>query len=142
MANLPTNPSETLRKLNPHLYGAAAAVTLLEKVAEAKQRRIRQDHKPLLNKLETEALTYLQQLFPGTKFMPQAKRYRLANGVWYKPDFTAMLNGVEQCWEVKGPHAWRAGMNALKVAAHAWPQIYWTLLWKDNGQWRSQIIIP
>lgn len=140
MANLPTNPSETLRKLNPHLYGAAVA--LVEKIATPKERRIRQDHKPLLNKLETEAQEYLQRVHPNVKFVPQGKRFRLANGVWYKPDFTAIVDGVERCWEIKGPHAWRGGKENLKCAASAWPQTLWTLLWKENGQWRSQTIIP
>lgn len=108
-------------------------------------KRLRQDTKPLLNKLETEFHERLQFLYPGQDFHPQAKRFRLANGIWYKPDFTADACknfSSEVAWEVKGPHVFRGGFENLKVAAHEWPHVQWWLVWKENGDWKQQEILP
>lgn len=156
MATLPNNPSETLRKLNPHLYNALGdevnvsccplsletktAFDVLKRCATGK--RLRQDPKPLMNKLETELFNYLQRLYPKVKLHAQAKRYKLANGLWYKPDLTAVMDGREFAWEAKGPHAFRGGFENLKFAATAWPEVNWTLIWKDGNGWRSQKILP
>lgn len=105
-------------------------------------KRIRQSSKPLLNQLETEFLVRLHDVYPSLKIRPQAKRYRLANGIWYKPDFTAVTVDGEMAWEVKGPHAFRGGFENLKVAASSYPEIRWILVWKENGQWQEQEVLP
>src|SRR6185369_15972416 len=70
----------------------------------APAKRVRQSSKPLMNKLETEFYERICNLFPNVRC--QAKRYRLGNGVWYKPDFTISGCGfTETAWEVKGPYA-------------------------------------
>lgn len=145
MASLPTNPSETLRKLNPHLYGDSVVV-LSNKAGipttKVTIKRLRQDPKPLMNKLEQDLFNYLQRLYPKVKLHAQAKRFRLANGLWYKPDLTAVLDGQETAWEAKGPHAFRGGFENLKFAASAWPEVNWILMWKNDDGWRSQKILP
>lgn len=102
-------------------------------------RRIRQDHRPLMNKLEESFLGEL--LLRGQRkedILIQAIRFRLANGLWYKPDFV-----VWPCaWEVKGPHAWRGGYENLKMAAATYPHISWVLVWKEHGRWCEQKILP
>jgi len=110
-------------------------------------KRIRQDAKPRLNKLEQEWLTYLRSFWPNQYiFRAQDKRYELANGWWFKPDVTCSLFvDRETCWEVKGPKAarWsRRGEMTLKAAARAWPEVRWILVWKEGGEWRTQEVLP
>lgn len=103
-------------------------------------KRIRQDHKPLLNKLESEFKDYLSPL--GIPVIAQSLRFKLANGLWYKPDFVYISMGKVVCYEVKGPHAFRGGFENLKMAAHQYPQIDWMLAWKRGGQWQLQPVLP
>jgi hypothetical protein len=79
----------------------------------------------------------------------------LANGIWYKPDFfvpgssyisseVGSLAYPEQsiAWEVKGPHAFRGGMENLKVAARVHPWCRFYLVWKLDGMWKEQEVLP
>lgn len=125
----------------PHSGEAGKA----DKPAEqATPRRLRQSSKPLMNKLETQFHNRLMYLYPGNDFHPQAKRFKLGNGIWFKPDFTASGKNFSQevAWEVKGPHAFRGGFENLKVAAGLWPEVKWILVWKDGGEWRQQTVLP
>lgn len=132
-------------EMNPMNYAMGKPAYQLRPNPKPK-KRLRQDTKPLLNNLEQRFYRYLQCLFPGDKIVPQGKRYRLANGLWYKPDFTAVMNvdpvvgWMEYAWEVKGPHAFRGGFENLKMAAATYPQVFWTLAWFDSG-WMTQRIL-
>lgn len=109
-------------------------------------KRIRQSDKPLMNKLESEYFAFLKAIYPFAHIRAQAKRFRLGNGIWYKPDFTSVLHYgdsmKETAWEVKGPHAFRGGFENLKVAASLYPEIKWILVWKQNGKWQEQEVLP
>lgn len=72
----------------------------------------------------------------------QAIRFRLANGVSYTPDFTAIDSDGQFAFEVKGEKAWDDSIVKLKVAASTYPEIRWVLVWKDAGGWKSQIVNP
>ena len=74
----------------------------------------------------------------------QSKRYKLGNGIWFKPDMTGndTRDGRETAYEVKGPHAFRGGFENLKVAAHQWPEVRWLLVWKERGEWKQQEVLP
>lgn len=137
MNEIPTQVSNSTRRRNPHLYGGAQPTVALEPA-----KRIRQDTKPLLNKLETDFLRYISLIHPMARFRLQARRYKLGNGIWYKPDITALINDREHAWEVKGPHAFRGGLENLKVAAHAFPEVRWILAWKDGSRWMLQEVLP
>lgn len=106
------------------------------------KKRIRQSAKPLMNKLETDFFLYIMRHLPDAKIRAQAKRYKLANGLWYKPDFIAQVHGRETAWEVKGPHAFRGGFENLKMAAHEWPEVKFILAWKEGGSWNTQDVLP
>ena len=123
---------------------AEASHAIAVQVAAPAERRIRQSQKPKMNKLEKEALAWLQACYPGNEFKPQAKRYELATGHWYKPDFTTAGKSfsTETAFEVKGPHAFRGGFENLKVAARVWPEVRWILMWKESGVWKQQTILP
>lgn len=112
-------------------------------------KRIRQASKPLLNKLEQEyydRFGYAHQVRSTHTeiWTMQSLKFKLANGLWYKPDFfiihtTSVQNvGIE----VKGPHAFRGGFENLKMAAHQYPWIKWVLVWKENGEWVEQVVLP
>jgi hypothetical protein len=139
--------SEAVRLRNPHLFATRSAGEVpftATRPVEAKSRRLRQDTKPLMNALETRLLGHLQAqpVHAGVPIRPQAKRYRLANGLWYKPDFTAILGGTECAWEAKGPKAFRGGFENLKMAAAQWPEVMFFLMWEDAGVWKQQMILP
>ena len=112
-------------------------------------RRLRQDTKPMLNKLETRALDYLRAIHPSLRWKTQALRFMLANGLWYKPDLIAFLYGDPEHWmvayEVKGPHSFRGGFENLKMAASRYPDIAWFLIWEESprsNRWLTQEILP
>lgn len=137
---LPNNPSESTKRRNPHLFTLQSQPV---SVTVAKKVRIRQSSKPLLNKLESEYLKMLQS-HSGCEIFPQAVRFRLGNGIWYKPDFIVItpmhdVLGIE----VKGPKAFRGGFENLKVAASLYKWIRWKLVWKDEqGEWTTQPVLP
>lgn len=143
---------------NPDLAGENPRATSPVQQVQVLPRptsRIRQSSAPLMNKLETEWFNVIQHKYPNyPPVRPQAKRYRLGNGIWFKPDFSASswpnrnpddtVRGadMETCWEVKGPHAFRGGFENLKVAAGLWPEVRWVLAWKQDGQWMTQEVLP
>lgn len=104
--------------------------------------RIRQDQKPLMNKLEEEF--YLTHGLPSMKsaVTVQGIRFRLGNGIWYKPDFVIWNPVRPRAIEVKGPHAFRGGFENLKVAASLYQWIDWRLVWKEDGEWCEQSVKP
>lgn len=149
--------SESTRKLNPHLFDAPAAgfkigKTLVEVFRNEGSsvgqpgKRIRQDAKPLMNKLEQRFFNCLKaRLCDEPTLRAQAKRYKIANGAWYKPDITANVNGFETAWECKGPKQMKnmaRAMLVIKVAAAQWPDVRWNLVWEENGQWKTQEVLP
>lgn len=116
--------------------------------SESNPRRIKQRTKPLMNKLEAEWFGIINSQFPNyPRPRAQAKRYMIANGVGYTPDFTAsdwpcQTGSTETAWEVKGPHAFDGALDKLKMAAAAWPEVRWILVWKENGKWCEQEVLP
>lgn len=134
---LPSNPTAAFIRRNPHLYPPSCPVVPSEHPKPAK--RIRQSSAPLMNKLETEFYATLHEF---ENVMIQALRFKLGNGIWYKPDFCTIFAGVVHCWEVKGPHSFRGGMENLKVAAGLYPQIRWILVWDQDGAWCQQTVLP
>jgi len=105
------------------------------------RKRIRQDEKPLMNKLEQEYHDTF--LIEENNVCIQSMRFRLATGLWYKPDFFYInYDGLPSAIEVKGPHAYRGGFENLKMAAHQYQWINWVLAWKENGGWKEQVVLP
>lgn len=140
MSSIPQNVSESVRKINPHLYDAVPPGKVAPPVVAGK--RIRQDPKPIMNKLETDWFKMLCLQFPEKAITIQALKFRLGNGIFYKPDFVVFSSVLIYAYEVKGPHAFRGGFENLKVAAGMYPAIYWTLIWKEDGQWKEQVVKP
>ena len=109
------------------------------------KKRVRQSSKPLMNKLEAEFFNHMKcqylEIGYGSEILAQALRFRLGNGIWYKPDFVQIRpSGRWTIYEVKGPHAFRGGLENLKIAASQYPLIQWVLAWKEGGEWVTQEI--
>lgn len=118
----------------------ARAKAELPMIQEPKPRkRIRQSSKPELNKLEKEFQCYVEE-HTDLCLISQSFRFKLGNGIWYKPDFVCFEPMV--CYEIKGPHSFRGGFENLKVAASKYPQFTWKLMWKEGNQWEEQIVLP
>lgn len=106
-------------------------------------RRIRQNPKPLLNKLESEWFNHLKSVPAYHRIRCQAVRFRIANGIYYTPDFTCLNEcGLGFAFEVKGRYAFDGSLDKLKLAANEYPEVQWNLVWKENGAWKSQTVLP
>lgn len=138
--------SKSFMRLNPHLFGhggeGGAEHDFIEAVNQPKPKRIRQNSKPLLNKLESEFAALLTAR--GWLFHSQSVTLKLANGVRYTPDFFSFRSFVGNpfAWEVKGRHAWEDSLLKLKFAAKEYPGIKFFLVWKENGKWCEQEVLP
>lgn len=159
--------SDAVRKLNPHLFQTAESFnvpklgrsqlapdknpqvecarpkgkTLCEVFAAEAGKRIRQRSGPLMNKLEESFWReHLAEWRKGSR--PQAIKFRLGNGIVYTPDFVDLTSTPVRAYEVKGPKAFRGGFENLKVAASLYPEVRWTLVWKENGNWKQQEVLP
>lgn len=146
-----------MKAKNQHLIKHGVDVDTWPIMGEPKPKpakRIRQSQKPVLNKLEQEWFHYLSLFSTSAspKLRAQAKRYKIGNGIWYKPDITCTAwrhldsdQFQETAWEVKGPKQMKGiarGMVVLKAAAHCWPEVRFILVWKENGNWQEQIVLP
>lgn len=111
----------------------------------APKKRIRQNTKGP-NKLEREAMEMLKAQKPWLIFRFHTLTVILANGVRYTPDIVAFNKNPHistmSCVEVKGKQMWDDAVVKVKVAAHEWPHIKWGLMWKENGQWQTQEVLP
>jgi hypothetical protein len=140
--NLPNQPSEAIRKRNPHIYGVMTIP--FGEPGHSKQKRLRQSAKPRLNKLESEFAVHLRLRRREYVVTEQAITFRLANGVNYRPDFViySPYNGQIIAYETKGDYVWDDAAVKLKVAAQEYPFISWRLAWKEKGEWNEQTILP
>ena len=119
--------------------------TLVGTVIEQSAKRIRQEEKPLLNKLEADWLMHIHDSYAGESVHSQAIRFKIGNGAWYKPDFCVFFSGKLTCWEIKGPKQGKnvdRGLLALKIAAHLWPEVVFLLVWREDGAWKQQRVLP
>lgn len=123
--------------------------TLKQDIVKAiPRKRIRQRSSDGMNQLEREALAYLKEedrrAKTGFQFRTHSLTLRLANGCRYTIDITGFgeKRGEIHAWEVKGRQAWDDAIVKLKVAAAQWPSISFYLMWKENGVWQTQHVLP
>jgi hypothetical protein len=127
-----------------HIY----ANTLAQWKAGPNKKRLRQSSKPLMNKLEQAWFDHLKATLPAPALptlRAQAKRFKLCNGCWYKPDATAIVSSNEIAWEVKGSSKMKgrqSGNMAVKLAAAAFPEITFFFVWREAGTWCTQRVLP
>lgn len=146
MKEPPQKVSESVRKLNPHLYGKPDLVlnngTQVFMPPEKPTKRTPKTQEERLNKTETEFLERLRDGRYGKMrhIGIQSITLQLGFDCRYTPDFwTRMLGGDFRLWEVKGFMRDDARVK-LYTAARVFP--FWTfvLVEKVNGVWRERII--
>lgn len=144
-------PPAMQKQVAAQLYKQTPAAPKPEKAG----KRVRQSAEPILNELEKEFERHMSGEWLGNRchIKAQALRFRLGNGVYYKPDFIEFRPSDfapfpppwrVTAYEVKGPHAFRGGMENLKIAASSFPEVTFKLCWKaaDTGEWIVQNLVP
>ena len=132
--------SRSFRELNPNLFGESRRNACVQS-SNLKGGLIRQDSKPLMNKLESEFYTQLQ-LAGWPTILIQSLKFRLGNGVGFTPDFVCVGHDMKlRAYETKGFMRDDAGVK-IKVAAFQYPWISWRLVWKNKGQWTERVVLP
>jgi len=105
-------------------------------------KRIRQDSKPTMNKLEQAWFEKIKQDLFTAKVYVQAMKFKLCNGVTYCPDFVVVQHaGHMICYETKGFMRDDAAIK-IKMAAKEFPNFTWILAWKESNEWKTQTIFP
>lgn len=136
---LPGKVSDTVRRLNPNIFGGAPVPT----PTHTGTSTLRQKSGPKLNKLETMFLEVLQNRNPEAKIHCQSVTLVLGNGVRYTPDFVAKIDGTMNAWETKGFMRDDAAVK-IKVAAGMFPEITFWLVTRDRKEqaWRIERVLP
>lgn len=135
--------NQDIARACPRLGEPGAPKFYLGGVSINPKKRIRQSSKPLSNQLETEFGKYLRSVnWSGSPIYEQCITVRLANGLRYTPDWIKLMDGKLYCYEVKGKHAWDDAIAKLKMAASLYRDWLWTLVWKEDGEWRMQAVLP
>lgn len=121
--------------------------TLVQVFAEEEERktvkRLRQSSKPKMNKLETEYHEALRNRLPNASIHPQGARLELANGLTYTPDIVVIhQSGTTECFEVKGGWFPDDARVKIKMAARLFIGWRFFLVWKEDGIWCEQLILP
>jgi hypothetical protein len=140
----PQNVSESVRRLNPEIYGSPCAFVATVSPEPPKPRakkRIRQSSKTM-NKLESEFYGRLKRLWEVVHYEPM--RIKLCNGVVYIPDFMVVgPTGTVVFYETKGNQPIQDDSSVkIKMAAQQYPRFKFVLVWKENGKWNEQVILP
>lgn len=147
---VPEQVSESTRKRNPDFYGPGKLNPNVNQMTAipAEGKRIKQRGRQP-TKIELEWHRILSVQYPNyPRPRSQAVTFVLANGVRYTPDefvsdWPADLGpSMPTCWEIKGPKAWDDAIVKIKVAAHEWPEMRWILVWKEDDQWKQQVVLP
>jgi hypothetical protein len=151
MGEIPQQVSQSTRRRNPHLYGQLTDPALIERCKHGHPKsgkRIKQRGRQP-TKIELEWHRILMAQYPNfPRPRSQAITFVLANGVRYSPDEFAVSwpqetgPSLPTCWEVKGKWVDGDAFVKLKMAAHEWPEVRWILVWKEDGQWKQQIVLP
>jgi len=91
-----------------------------------------------MNRWEREYAAVLDALVAAGEAVSwryEALKFRLADGVWYTPDFVVLMaDGSLQVVEVKGFLRDDARVK-FKVAAGQFPEYEWAMLRKVKGEW-------
>lgn len=111
-----------------------------------KTKRIRQSAKPLMNRLEQEYYERLKQNISLDLIHCQAITLKLANGLRYTPDFFVFqderIDSRTNAYEVKGKWVDGDSFPKLKMAAAVYKEVKFYLVWKQDGVWTEQIVLP
>src|SRR5687768_16255724 len=92
MSGLPNKVSESVRKLNPHIFSGEEVLQTVKRhnaqVAKNKIIRVTKSQEERLNKTEQRFLAYLRTTHPGWRIGIQDVCLRLAADCRFYPDFS------------------------------------------------------
>ena len=144
MKEPPQQVSESVRKLNPHLYGGPQTHTKATQgdsvvvggtnTPQTPEDRLNKTEREFLSRLRNDVYGHMQHI--GI----QSLTLQLGFDCRYTPDFwTRMQGGDFRLWEVKGFMRDDARVK-LHAAARMFP--FWTfvLVQKVKGEWHERII--
>jgi hypothetical protein len=141
------SPSESTRRLNPHLWRPTVADTPQRPATRHVETAATAD-KPAnchrgLNKTESRAYEWLCNEYGDQQVLGHAFKVPLTDGQWYEPDFLCWdALGVITLVEVKGAHrglhlAWsERGMEKYKRARAEHPGLRFALLTWTGKVWK------
>lgn len=148
---LPSSPSASIRRLNPHLFGGVPTASTPMAVKAICGKRVKQKSSDGLNLTERAFYQHLQSDQPVAEIVhdphdirPHGLTLLLANGCKYTPDFFYSDPKDLRAYEVKGKHAFDDAIVKLKVAASQNPWLTFYLVSGDSkgSPWKIQKIIP
>lgn len=145
MKTIPQNVSESVRRINPHLYApgtiAHAATNSFLGQIEAENPRKPRAPKPLLNQTEARYCTILES--QGLKVLKQAITLHLDPPFKrYTPDLAYVSNGLVLL-EVKGSHRFREkGIAKAALAAKTYPEFRFELAEWTGSEWKVSVLSP
>src|SRR5690349_11599094 len=138
MASIPINPTNDVKRLNPHLYEPGVESALQPKTIATVQLST---DEAKLNKTERSYLAFircLNFLFIGV----QNVTLKLAHDCRYTPDFIVVdMQGHVQAREVKGFMRDDA-LVKLRVAARLFPWIEFQIVRKTKNGWDHLTVKP
>lgn len=150
MSKLPDNPSQSLKRLNPHLYPKEPVIAAPSPVSAPKKGVPVNVKKPKVNKTEARYFEYLKRMNPGEWISAQCLTFVLANDCRFTPD-VVMIGAADKLvaidvkakWKgTKGPHVEDDALVKLKVAARTFPWCLFYIAWEENGHWEHRQIEP
>lgn len=126
MSSLPSNPSESTKRLNPALYGPAPASAdplRIPTYTELAPPSMLSTDEAKLNKTERSFLVHLREAHPGNWIGVQCITLKLADDCRYTCDiWERTIGGLLYAYEVKGFFRDDAKVK-IKVAARMFPWI-------------------
>lgn len=143
MASLPTNVSESTRKINPHLYppkGHIAVVGDTQAVVVPSKPIVTEiyasDEPASLLKLNKTERRFYDWLCQGKwdHIGVQDLTFRIGYDLRYTPDFTARVGDRITIYEVKGFMRCDARAKLL-ATARQWSCFRWVLVRWEKNQW-------
>lgn len=146
MAELPEDPSEDVRRLNPHLYPNIEPFPLkIETSATLTSRPTTDEAK--LNKNERDYLAWLRTM-KDQWIGIQCLTFKLAHDCRYSPDFFALDRDGLRAVDCKGVRKdgnlliWEDSLIKARVAARLYPWCRFIIAHKDGGIWIHEEIKP
>lgn len=143
MAGLPNNVSESVRRLNPQLFGPSEPVqhNVPTVVKARKVIRVTSSQEERLNKTEKRFLEYLRAKYTDRqcRIGIQDHTLRIGADCRYTPDFSLWLGfngGTMTFFDVKGPHTWEDAKVKLKATATQFSMYKFNIAIEDDGQWQ------
>lgn len=140
MAELPEDPSDDVKRLNPHLYPSIEPRPLKIETSVTLTNRPTTDEAKL-NKNERDYLAWLRTM-KDQWIGIQCLTFKLAHDCRYTPDFFALDDTGLRAIDCKGGHTWEDSLIKARVAARLFPWCRFIIAKKNGHVWEHTEIRP